>query len=1167
MESKKYKDFKQEAQQLKSILNKYKKTGEPFVDPNFHPTAKIIERDYDCLKGVEGWVRVDEYYNAPLFKEDLINPDFVGQGGIGDCYFVAALSLVAKHPYLVPSLFEFDTPNRILGKQEDSINIKCGAVVVYFHCFGRRTPVLIDTLVPTIYGQFKHSRPLDKSQSPWFCLVEKAFAKLNGSYSDIVGGDITQSIYNLFGYYPMVKKFEDLSKSEKISKMSIFERIMKYQKQGGVMGTSIDLSKNQNGVTSDEIKNKGLIAKHCYLLLKAREHDNKHFLCLRNPHGKNEWSGDWSDKSPLWTEELKEGLGWRDAEDGTFWMIEKDFLRYFTDVSVAKPIRPKWYARRYSVQLQPGDHDGYDIESKEGKANQLPNFAFKITEPIGKDEKVHFHILVEKRNKLFNEEKSTLFASPFCEVYTIHNQGQKFDLSTCRYRKRSSFSHNANVFSTRCDAVGNDDIITIIIHREQKCDLFEDCYILVYCEKNFDLYDIDKPEITMPVVKNTGLVFDNFSVRHPDVAPPLKPTKNRYDEDVIDFGELTKTAFDPSRAERLANQRKRLDAFKSGLYKSSDEGGTDDPKKKGSGKSKAKDKDDTSKSKSKDDDGKSKSKDNDGKSKSKDDDGKSKSKDNDGKSKSKDDDGKSKSKDDDGKSKSKDDDGKSKSKDDYGKSKSKDDDGKSKSKDDDGKSKSKDDGKSKSKDDDGKSKSKDDGKSKSKDDDGKSKSKDDDGKSKSKDDGKSKSKDDTGKSKDGSDAKDREIAALKRNVAQLSDLLKKAQKEKEDAVKAKDREKESAIRAKNQEKEDALRAKEQEKEEALRAKEQEKEAVLRAKDQEKEDALKAKDTEKANALRVKNREINSLKKENEKLKSQLDKAKSKKTTDDDALRAKDQEKEEALRAKEQEMEEALRAKEQEKEEALRAKDQEKEDALKAKDTEKANALRVKNREINSLKKENEKLKSQLDKAKSKKTTDDDALKAKEQEMQDALRAKEQEKEDALKSKDREISNAQKENQRLANLLKKLEKEKEELLKRLEDKSEDDSVEIARLEVSGGGYDDKSSSEEYDDKASDDEDGIKDEVVLSTDSDDGGKDDDDDDDDDDKKDDKDDDVVTFSSDDEGDLTKSLLKSSTKSKVPVVKPTPPKKKRVAINKYRPRIQPVLPSSGNIPIIKRK
>ena len=1056
MESKKYKDFKQEAQQLKSILNKYKKTGEPFVDPNFHPTAKIIERDYDCLKGVEGWVRVDEYYNAPLFKEDLINPDFVGQGGIGDCYFVAALSLVAKHPYLVPSLFEFDTPNRILGKQEDSINIKCGAVVVYFHCFGRRTPVLIDTLVPTIYGQFKHSRPLDKSQSPWFCLVEKAFAKLNGSYSDIVGGDITQSIYNLFGYYPMVKKFGDLSKSEKISKMSIFERIMKYQKQGGVMGTSIDLSKNQNGVTSDEIKNKGLIAKHCYLLLKAREHDNKHFLCLRNPHGKNEWNGDWSDKSPLWTEELKEGLGWRDAEDGTFWMIEKDFLRYFTDVSVAKPVRPKWYARRYSVQLQPGDHDGYDIESKEGKANQLPNFAFKITEPIGKDEKVHFHILVEKRNKLFNEEKSTLFASPFCEVYTIHNQGQKFDLSTCRYRKRSSFSHNANVFSTRCDAVGNDDIITIIIHREQKCDIFEDCYILVYCEKNFDLYDIDKPEITMPVVKNTGLVFDNFSVRHPDVAPPLKPTKNRYDEDVIDFGELTKTAFDPSRAERLANQRKRLDAFKSGLYKSSDEGGTDDPKKKGSGKSKAKDKDDTSKSKSKDDDGKSKSKD-----------------------------------------------------------------------------------------------------------DGKSKSKDDDDKSKSKDDGKSKSKDDTGKSKDGSDAKDREIAALKRNVSQLSDLLKKAQKEKEDAVKAKDREKESAIRAKNQEKEDALRAKEQEKEEALRAKEQEKEAVLRAKDQEKEDALKAKDTEKANALRVKNREINSLKKENEKLKSQLDKAKSKKTTDDDALRAKDQEKEEALRAKEQEKEEALRAKEQEKEEALRAKDQEKEDALKAKDTEKANALRAKNREINALKKENEKLKSQLDKAKSKKTTDDDALKAKEQEMQDALRAKEQEKEDALKSKDREISNAQKENQRLANLLKKLEKEKEELLKRLEDKSEDDSVEIARLEVSGAGYDDKSSSEEYDDKASDDED----EVVLSTDSDDGGKDDDDDDDDDDKKDDKDDDAVTFSSDDEGDLTKSLLKSSTKSKVPVVKPTPPKKKRVAINKYRPRIQPVLPSSGNIPIIKRK
>jgi hypothetical protein len=48
---------------------------------------------------------------------------------------------------------------------------------------------------------------------------------------------------------------------------------------------------------------------------------------VRNPWGNTEWTGDWSDRSPLWNDELKEYFGWTDEDDGTFWMDIADFAK------------------------------------------------------------------------------------------------------------------------------------------------------------------------------------------------------------------------------------------------------------------------------------------------------------------------------------------------------------------------------------------------------------------------------------------------------------------------------------------------------------------------------------------------------------------------------------------------------------------------------------------------------------------------------------------------------------------------------------------------------------------------------------------------------------------------------------------------------------------------
>ena len=61
-------------------------------------------------------------------------------------------------------------------------------------------------------------------------------------------------------------------------------------------------------------------------------------LNIRNPWGQLEWNGRWSDKSPLWTDQMqalvKPDLA--NENDGAFWMCFEDFLQYFKCVNICR---------------------------------------------------------------------------------------------------------------------------------------------------------------------------------------------------------------------------------------------------------------------------------------------------------------------------------------------------------------------------------------------------------------------------------------------------------------------------------------------------------------------------------------------------------------------------------------------------------------------------------------------------------------------------------------------------------------------------------------------------------------------------------------------------------------------------------------------------------------
>lgn len=64
--------------------------------------------------------------------------------------------------------------------------------------------------------------------------------------------------------------------------------------------TALDAPEDSPGTTPVV---EGLYSNHAYAVLHAREVNGKRFVVLRNPWGKGEWKGAWSDGSKEWTPE------------------------------------------------------------------------------------------------------------------------------------------------------------------------------------------------------------------------------------------------------------------------------------------------------------------------------------------------------------------------------------------------------------------------------------------------------------------------------------------------------------------------------------------------------------------------------------------------------------------------------------------------------------------------------------------------------------------------------------------------------------------------------------------------------------------------------------------------------------------------------------------------
>lgn len=298
------------------------------------------------------------------------SPDDVAQGSLGDCWLISAFACMAESEEAIRNIFvtkRFSERGRYCvklydGRKDSWVNIQ------------------VDDKIPCRPNSDSPIFAKAKKGAVWVMILEKAFAKFCNGYKNLSGGHMTWAFQAMTGdvVFTLAKSGENWSRydlkytekshnvvmdffssvcqaiffcfwckhpenpreqythawsKDKFKQDQVWGILHKYSKRGALIGCSAAAKK-------EEKKEDGVVRGHAYTLLAAKKVGKYRMMQMRNPWGKFEWKGDWSDESKMWEQHpnVAQAVGFdrkNDAKnDGVFWMEFQDFLKIYDHIDV-----------------------------------------------------------------------------------------------------------------------------------------------------------------------------------------------------------------------------------------------------------------------------------------------------------------------------------------------------------------------------------------------------------------------------------------------------------------------------------------------------------------------------------------------------------------------------------------------------------------------------------------------------------------------------------------------------------------------------------------------------------------------------------------------------------------------------------------------------------------
>ncbi|XP_051985122.1 calpain-10 [Xyrauchen texanus] len=313
-----------------------------FVDPDFPADDSSLFCDYttplSSLLGDVSWLRPQEICEHPqLFPDDPVEAH-PKQGILGDCWLLCACSMLLKNQHLLNKVF----PHKQILWDDNGYS---GDFRFRFWQNGHWIEVRVDDRLPCIKDTLCFSR----CQSPrafWVALLEKAYAKLHGSYERLWAGQVCEAMVGMSGAIAVRWSL----KGVKLPQHQSNSQIQDVPNGNGMNLSQLSLELKEQCAISCCVHSAptGVPELGQFHAMSVMEWTNVttttgeqvQLIRIRNPWGRKSWSGAWKESGSGWTSlepSCAQSLLGRTAV-GEFWMDEAEFQQEFDEVTVGYPV-------------------------------------------------------------------------------------------------------------------------------------------------------------------------------------------------------------------------------------------------------------------------------------------------------------------------------------------------------------------------------------------------------------------------------------------------------------------------------------------------------------------------------------------------------------------------------------------------------------------------------------------------------------------------------------------------------------------------------------------------------------------------------------------------------------------------------------------------------------
>ncbi|KAG2462267.1 CAN10 protein, partial [Polypterus senegalus] len=320
-----------------------------FEDPDFPADSRSLFSDLHSSTPVSKfsddiiWMRPQEVSQQPrLFSENL-QENHVKQGILGDCWFLCACAALQCNDHLLKQVIP--SGQATWGEKEYN-----GCFLFRFWQFGRWVEVVVDDRLPCINAKLCFSR-CQCQDVFWIALLEKAYAKLNGTYERLWAGQVCEALVDLCGGVAKRWKLK-ASEKEECETDASGSNLEKFNLSDIVDNCMMSCCVHSSHRGSLGEYHAFVVMEH--VSLRKMCGDNLVLLRIRNPWGRRCWNGPWKVDGDGWEQldpEIALPLRSR-VEEGEFWVDEIEFGKEFDEVTVAYPFSTEGHMKSLWTDLR-----------------------------------------------------------------------------------------------------------------------------------------------------------------------------------------------------------------------------------------------------------------------------------------------------------------------------------------------------------------------------------------------------------------------------------------------------------------------------------------------------------------------------------------------------------------------------------------------------------------------------------------------------------------------------------------------------------------------------------------------------------------------------------------------------------------------------------------------